>query len=337
MSKAAPGAIVTSDVQSGYSLPSGFKISSLRDALGVDVYRGPTGDQVAVTFDTVAGAQLREPEVRAVLRLPATEVQAVSDSVQRRGPLWPTTVYARIERVVAAVGVVLAIVNYWSTFFGSANVAIDAPMTQNVVSGARPEFTLRAINRKTTDADVDLQMSPEMRIEPAGLALESREEAAVKVQGLMPLRQDTTAVLSGRARAGLLWKRQPIRHEIQLVVWPSVAVRNSSDLRVYRDGRAADASFPLRVGDAAPNGVHCEAMILNVPNVTVTGGQPALEMGKPQTNPEKGNELAMLWWVVPTMDAFTERTIHVLLESSVVRSSDEWKAILPSVDCKRRT
>src|SRR5688572_2106139 len=303
MSKTEPPAIVTADLPSGYSLPTAFKISSLRDALGVEVYRGTAGDRLAVKFASVAQAQLREPEVKKALSLPATEIHPVSDSVQRPGLAWPITVFGRVERLVAVGGIVLALINYWSVFFGSANVAIDAPVTQNVVSGGRPEFTLRAINRKTTNADVDLQMSPEMRIEPAGLALESREEATVKAQGVKPLTQNTKMVLEGRARGGLLWWRQPIHHEIQMVVWPSVAVRPSSNLRVYREGRAADASFPLVVGEAAPNGLGCEAIIQNVPNVTVAGGQPVREMGKPLTNMEKGNELAMLSWVVPAQEA----------------------------------
>lgn len=329
--------IVSSDEAPGYQLPQGFDLAHVPGVDALEVQRGAAGDRVVARFATPDAARLREAELRKVLHLTNSATLVVADSRKGKGPLWPQTLLGKIERLVAVAGVVLAVANYWSVFFGVPNVALQAVPAWRVVSGNVPEATFRVSNRSHHETTVDFESAYPMRFEPTGVILAPRQELTVTMRGTDAATESADVGLSVRARAGWLLWTQVSRAATRLDVWPRQHVGEPTSRRVYRNGLSLDITLPLRVGDAAPNGLACEAMLLLVPGVKVVAAQPLRELGAPQVNAEKGNELAFLSWGLPPLEAFTERSIQVFLESAAPRSEDEWRKITPRVECKRRS
>jgi hypothetical protein len=330
-------AIIIGDEKPGYRLPAAFSLKSIQDALEVEVCRAGQADRILVRFPTVDAARLRESEVRRILGLTTTEVLSVADSRRLKGPLWPQSVYGRVERLAAVAGLVLALVNYWAVFFSAPNIALQSVQAHNVVVGTPARVPFRVVNRSNAEVAVDFDSASAFQFEPAAVELKSRGEADVIMRVAPTMAEGGDVTVSARARSGWLRTRQVVRTTVAIAVWPREQVGAIGSRRLYREGSAAALTLPLTVGQAAPNGLRCEATVTGLAGVTVVGAQPVAEMGTPEVNKQPGNEIAVLWWITPALDGFSERSIQVFLESTIPKSEDEWNAIVPHLQCKRRS
>lgn len=337
MASSPRAAAVRGEQPPGYVLPRGFRLGAIRDAVAIEVFRGEVVDLVLVRFSDTETARLRRAEVNAALNLATSEVVALSDDVRQPGPVWPQTAWGRVERLAAALGVLLALLNYWSLFFAAPHVSVQTEATQNLVAGRVAGFGLRVSNRGDSKVTVDLSSAQAFKIEPFGVTLEPREEKTVLVSGLSPATATADVGVKGLAKSGLLRGAVEVSAQTRLVVWPREKVDEITDVRVYQHGRAAAFTLPLRVGDATKDGMRCEATVARVKRVVISGAQPARQIDSPQVNEEDGNEFAYLSWSLPSMEAFTERSIQVILESSTPKGEDEWRSVPLSVSCSRRS
>lgn len=334
-----PDAYLTRLEAVGYRIPGTFRARSIDGLEEVDVLRGNDRDEILARFKGQESAQQRESELRMGLALTGPmQLRVLAESRKRRQPFWPATPWARVERVVAAGGIVLALANYGETFFASPNVTVRARPTQDVVVGQATEVAVQVYNHTDANTSVDLNTTYPGTWDPPTLALEPRESKPAVLRTNGPVQKDDIVAIALSAKAGWFMPEQTVASSIRLVTWPVLRFDTPSLARVYRSGLTAEVSVPVVIGPPATQGLSCEALLTLQPGITVAGASPSVSLGLSKMNTERDNELASRTWVTPSIDAYQQLPLTVYLESSTPRTEPEWRDTVQrlSVGCRRR-
>jgi hypothetical protein len=323
---------------SGYQLPATVKVTDLEGAQRIQVFRTDAEDLVLAQFTDVDTAALRAPEAEKLLLLkgiPSLAKIAHERSADRRW--WPTTLFARAERTIAIIGILLAFVNYGAMFLGSPNISVRAPTEVNVEAGGPADFAVTVFNRADTEVRINADTAFPATVTPPTFALESRKDQQVEIRTSNPITSSTEVVLHMRARAG--WFRGTFESltSTRLIPWRSVDYLPSELIRVFENGQSAEVQMPVLVGKAADKGLSCDATLTGVPGVVVDGAKPSINMERPRVNAEPGNELAFLGWQMSATSAFTTVHTFVYLRSKTSLTPEAWRVVIAnlSLDCRR--
>lgn len=325
-------------VPQGFRLPSGLKIADFAGLESVRVLRSDGADLLAAEFADSESARVRWAELSKALGTTATPTfYALAAERKPKSTVWPSTMFAKVERVVAILGIILALVNYGDVFFGAPDVTIRSPEAFDVQRGEAGRFTIRLFNRTDARVTVDLDSDQRVTIDPPVLGLDGRADADVTVVA-DPVDTSTDIALRVKVTGGYLRFRRHDTRTIRLNAWSSFRTASLDLNRVYSSNKAADVTLRLEIGEEAPAGLSCGATLVRTPGVLVVGARPSTGFGSPQSNAEPGNEAAHLSWTMPPASSFSTLDVSLFLTADRALSDTDWRAMLRQLEvtCGRR-